>query len=114
MVANPPPPSHPPGSAPVHPSTLVVFGIDHRMKMKIENIFVFNFSDPFILFSGGTCGSKKKGLTLMQGSRSLRVICTDTVVDFVCITSTPWGEGKESYYKEIYFQLKKQTGKELK
>lgn len=48
--------------------------------------------DPFVLFSGGTCSSKKKGLTLMQGSRSLRVLCTDTVIDFVCITSTPWGE----------------------
>ncbi|XP_068755727.1 syntaxin-binding protein 5-like isoform X2 [Montipora capricornis] len=47
--------------------------------------------DPFVLFSGGTCGSKKKGLTLMQG-RSLRVLCTDTVLDFECITSTPWGE----------------------
>ncbi|XP_015759127.1 PREDICTED: syntaxin-binding protein 5-like [Acropora digitifera] len=49
--------------------------------------------DPFVLFSGGTCSSKKKGLTLMQG-HSLRVLCTDTVLDFVCITSTPWGEGK--------------------
>ena len=29
----------------------------------------------------------------MQG-HSLRVLCTDTVLDFVCITSTPWGEGK--------------------
>ena len=47
-----------------------------------------------MLFSGGTCSSKKKGLTLMQGSRSVRVLCTDTVVDFVCITSTPWGEGE--------------------
>lgn len=47
--------------------------------------------DPFVLFSGGTCSSKKKGLTLMQG-HSLRVLCTDTVLDFVCITSTPWGE----------------------
>ena len=55
-----------------------------------------NFRDPFVLFSGGTCSSKKKGLTLMQGSRSLRVLCTDTVIDFVCITSTPWGEGKDS------------------
>ena len=55
-----------------------------------------NFRDPFVLFSGGTCSSKKKGLTLMQGSRSLRVLCTDTVIDFVCITSTPWGEGEDS------------------
>ena len=53
-----------------------------------------HFRDPIILFSGGTCSSKKKGLTLMQGSRSVRVLCTDTVVDFVCITSTPWGEGE--------------------
>ncbi|KAL9968676.1 hypothetical protein ACROYT_G020794 [Oculina patagonica] len=54
--------------------------------------------DPIILFSGGTCSSKKKGLTLMQGSRSIRVLCTDTVVDFVCITSTPWGEGDVSFW----------------
>lgn len=57
-------------------------------------INLLNFRDPIILFSGGTCSSKKKGLTLMQGSRSVRVLCTDTVVDFVCITSTPWGEGQ--------------------
>lgn len=48
--------------------------------------------DPLMIFSGGTCGSKKKALTLMQGSRSIKVLCTDTVVDFVCINSTPWGE----------------------
>ena len=46
-----------------------------------------------MIFSGGTCSSKKKALTLMQGSRSIKVLCTDTVVDFVCINSTPWGEG---------------------
>jgi len=57
-------------------------------------INLLNFRDPIILFSGGTCSSKKKGLTVMQGSRSVRVLCTDTVVDFVCITSTPWGEGE--------------------
>ena len=58
-----------------------------------------------ILFSGGTSSSKKKGLTLMQGSRSIRVLCTDTVVDFVCITSTPWGEGDLSFrrYSDLYF-----------
>ena len=65
-------------------------------KFVVIHLLCSNFRDPFVLFSGGTCSSKKKGLTLMQGSRSLRVLCTDTVIDFVCITSTPWGEGEDS------------------
>ena len=45
-----------------------------------------------VIFSGGTTGGKRKGLTLMQG-KTIKGMSSDTVIDFICLTTTPWKTG---------------------
>eukprot|EP00794_Sanderia_malayensis_P000394 gene394-1028_t len=50
--------------------------------------------DPcIVIFSGGLAqGNNKKGLTLLRG-RSKMLLLSDFVIDFVCLSGTPWRQG---------------------
>lgn len=50
--------------------------------------------EPLVIFSGGSpSGKKRKGLTLKQG-RHTKTLYSETVIDFVCLTNTPWVAGQ--------------------
>ena len=49
--------------------------------------------EPLVVFSGGSpSGKKRRGLTLKQG-RHTKTLYSDTIIDFVCLTNTPWAAG---------------------
>ena len=71
----------------------MVMSYDNDIVVILMNLsLASNFREPLLVFSGGTNSGKRKGLTLVQG-KTVKALTTDTIIDFVCLTNTPWNTG---------------------